>query len=238
MGKNAIVLCSGGLDSVVTSYYVRKKYNKIIILFFNYNQRSLIEERKSSKKCAKELGAEFREIELKWLGDISGSLINKKGKIGKMQRADLKDTKKESEKFYVPCRNTIFLTYALALAESLMIKEKEKYNVFVGFKCEGSESYPDTTPKFVSEMNKLSKISTKGFKIIAPLIEMDKEDIVLLGRKLGVDLGNTFSCYAPKNGKQCGFCLACMLRKQGFYWAGIEDGTEYWQQSKILSAIG
>jgi len=225
--RNSIVLCSGGLDSVTTAYYAKKKlgYKKMIILFFNYNQKSLKRERECSKKCAKEIGAEFQEIDLKWLGDISQSLINKKGKIKKLDRKELKDTKKESDKYYVPCRNTIFLVYALALAESIYVKNKEKWDILAGFKNEGNEGFPDTTPEFVKKMNELSKVSTKGFRVIAPLVEKDKEDIVLLGTKLGINFRKTHSCYL-KN-KHCGRCLACMLRKEGFYWANVKDETEY-----------
>ena len=113
--KNALILCSGGLDSVVTANHVKKrlKYDKLTILFFNYKQKTLIQERNASKKCARELNAEFIEINLRWLSDISTSLINKEGEITKVNRYDLKDTKKESEKWYVPCRNTLFLTYII-----------------------------------------------------------------------------------------------------------------------------
>src|SRR3989344_3335487 len=104
--KNAIVLCSGGIDSVTTAYYAKKilGYKKITILFFNYSQRTLRQERNSSKKCTKNLDAEFREVNLKWLGKISASLINKNSKAKKISRKKLKNTSKESEKFYVPCR--------------------------------------------------------------------------------------------------------------------------------------
>lgn len=227
--KNAIVLCSGGLDSVVTAHYVKHRlgYGEILVLFFNYNQKSLEQEKKYSKLCAKQIGAKFLEIKLN-MNAISNSLINKGGKIKKLGRKDLKDTSEESLKFYVPCRNTLFLSYALALAESVYVKNKIKNDIFVGFKCEGKESYPDTTQKFVKEINNLSKIScTANFKVQAPLIKKDKEDIVILGKKLGVDFRNTFSCYVPKDKKQCGQCLACMLRKEGFYWANIQDNSEY-----------
>jgi 7-cyano-7-deazaguanine synthase len=227
--KNAIILCSGGIDSVVTAYYVRKrlKYENMKVLFFDYNQKSLIQERKASKKCAEKLNADFVEIELKWLGEISGSLINKKGKVKKLIKKDLKDTKKESENWYVPCRNLIFLSYALAFAESVYIKNKEKSDIFIGFKCEGQESYPDTTPGFVNEINKLSRISClRDFKIIAPLIKKDKEDIIKLGFQLGINFKETFSCYIGKR-QHCGYCLACKLRQAGFYWANLKDPTEY-----------
>ena len=104
--KHAIVLCSGGIDSVTTAHYIKKqlKYNKLIILFFNYNQRTLKQERTASKKCTKDLNAKFIEINLKWLGKISTSLINSNKKAKKISRKQLKDSTKESEKYYVPCR--------------------------------------------------------------------------------------------------------------------------------------
>lgn len=227
--RNAIVLCSGGLDSVTTANFVKRRlgYKKMTILFFNYGQKSIFSERKFSKKCAEDLNGEFIEINLNWLGKISHSLINKNGKTKKINLSDLKNTKKESEKFYVPCRNTIFLIYALALAESIFFKKKEISDIFVGFKNEGKESYPDTTKKFVNQINKLSEISCpKKFRIIAPLIEKDKEEIILLGKKLGVDFKKTFSCYLGKK-EHCGRCLACRLRQAGFYWANEKDPTKY-----------
>lgn len=228
--KNAIVLCSGGLDSSVTAYYIKNKlgYDKITIMFFNYGQRTINQERKASRDCAKKIGAKFMEIKLDWIKNISNSLITKNNKVRHISKIKLKDTKKESEKFYVPCRNTIFLVYALSFAEAKFISKKHKSDIFVGFKCEGKESYPDTTIEFVKQMNKLAKTSCSySAKIIAPLIKKDKEDIVLLGKKLGVNFKDTFSCYASNDARHCGYCLACMLRKQGFYWAGIEDPTEY-----------
>ncbi len=227
--KNAIVLCSGGLDSVVTAHYVKKvlKCNKIIILFFDYKQRNYKAEKRSALKCAKELNGDFREIRLNELNKLSASLINIGGVVRKIGREDLKDTKKESKKWYVPCRNLMFLSYALALVESDFIKDKQKIDVFVGFKNEGKESFPDTTKGFVALMNRLSLKTTKNKgRIIAPLIIKDKEDIVLLGMRLGVDLGETFSCYINKK-VHCGTCLSCRLRREGFYWANVTDPTRY-----------
>ncbi|MBU3907283.1 MAG: 7-cyano-7-deazaguanine synthase QueC [Nanoarchaeota archaeon] len=238
MAKNAIILCSGGVDSVTTAYYAKKRlgYKHIIILFFNYGQRTLEQERRASKKYVQELKAKFIEIKLEWLGEISNSLINKSEKAKKITRKELRDTKAESYKYYVPCRNTVFLVYALALAESVYIKNKEKYDIFVGFKQEGRESYPDTTKKFVEEMNKLSKIScSTKFNIFAPLINKDKEDIILLGKKLGVNFKDTYSCYIGTGKKQmehCGVCLSCRLRQEGFYWADVIDPTSYKEKMK------
>ena len=230
--NSAIVLCSGGIDSVTTTHFVSNMgYSDVTILFFDYGQKSLFSERECSKTCAKNIGAKFCEIKLKWLGEISTSLINKNGTAKKLKRTDLRDTKKESEKFYVPCRNAIFLIHALAFVESLSIKERKNFDIFVGFKNEGKESYPDTTKKFVNKMNELSKIScSRPARILAPLIEKDKEDIIVLGRKLSVNFKKTFSCYVEGK-KHCGVCLACKLRQEGFYWAGIKDPTEYKQKT-------
>jgi 7-cyano-7-deazaguanine synthase len=225
--KKAIVLCSGGIDSVTMAYYVKinLKYSRIKILFFDYGQRSLKKEEILSRRCSDNLNADFIKIKLKWLGNISGSLINKYEKLKKYRC--LSNTKKEGGKFYVPCRNTIFLTYALALAESEYIKNKSINDIFIGFKCEGKESYPDTTKGFVKEINKISKISCNyPFIINAPLINKDKEDIIILGNKLGVYYKDTYSCYVSDK-RHCGICLACRLRKAGFYWSGIKDPTKY-----------
>jgi len=229
--RNAIILCSGGLDSTVTAYLVRKRshYDKLTLLFFNYGQKSLDAEKKASKKCSSDINAEFNEISLPELNKISSSLINKPGKVEEVK--DLKDTRKESQKWYVPCRNTIFLVNALALAEAEYVQSKTPSDIFVGFKCEGRESYPDTTSEFVEQMNNLAKISCAyPFRIIAPLINKDKEDIICIGAKLNVPLKTTFSCYVGKS-VHCGKCLACKLRKAGFHWANMADPTKYSQSS-------
>ncbi|MBS3100202.1 7-cyano-7-deazaguanine synthase [Candidatus Pacearchaeota archaeon] len=230
--KNAIVLCSGGLDSVTTAHYVKKKlnYKKIVILFLNYGQRTIEQERNSAKKCAKDIGAFFNEISLPELAKISTSLINKRVNTEKISKKELANTKKESEKWYVPYRNAIFLIYALALADSYFIKYKEIFHIFTGFKNEGRESYPDTTIKFVDVMNSVQKVVSEGkFKIYALFIKKDKEDIIKIGKDLNIDLKNTFSCYAgaKNNLMHCGTCLSCRLRQEAFKWAGVEDETKY-----------
>lgn len=227
--KNALILCSGGLDSVTTAYYVSKKlgYKKIKIVFFDYGQRNIKGEEKFSKICAKNLNAEFIKLRLDNLKKLSSSLINSTQNAKKISKKELKNSKKESDKWYVPFRNTLFLTNALALAESIYIKNKEKYDIFVGFKCEGEENYPDTSKEYIESINNLAgKAGKIKFFIKAPLIEKDKEDIVILADKLGVNLRNTLSCYVGPI-KHCGDCIACALRKQGFYWANVKDNTDY-----------
>ncbi|MAH06993.1 hypothetical protein CMI38_01950 [Candidatus Pacearchaeota archaeon] len=226
--KNAIVLCSGGLDSVVVSHYVKKKlkYGKFIFLFFDYGQRTLNEERKCVKNCARLLNGEFMEIKLKWLREISKSLITGNKKIDEVKIKDLKISKGESDKYYVPSRNAIFINYSIALSESKYLIDKEVFDIFVGFCNEGVESYPDTTVEFVDEMNKLMKLNKLKGKVIAPLINKQKEDVVDIGGKLGVDFRDTFSCYAG-NKVHCGVCLACRFRQEAFYWANVKDPSKY-----------
>ncbi len=227
--KEFIVLCSGGLDSVTAAHLMRKKYfsSSITLLFFNYGQRSLVQERCCAKACAEKLKTGFTEMNLQELGKLSPSFINKNESVKSGE--DLKNTSGESKKWYVPFRNTIFLSYAFAYVESLAIKRKIKsFEIITGFKCEGKEPYPDTTVKYVREMNVLARVAapTLDIRIVAPLIRKDKEDIVILGNKLGADFGKTWSCYVGRK-KQCGTCLACRLRKAGFYWANFKDPTKY-----------
>jgi len=225
---NAIILCSGGLDSVVAAHYVKKKmsYGEIIILFFDYGQRAIGGERRAAKKCAEALKAKFFEVKLALLGETAGDLLNEE-RASELSLEDLKDTKEESMKWYVPHRNLIFLSHAMSLSESLALRDGARYDIFVGFKNEGKEGFPDTSREFVLKINELREISSeKKFEIVAPLIEKDKEDIVLLGKELGVDFGSTWSCYVSGK-EQCGTCLACRLRQEGFRWANIEDPTTY-----------
>ena len=125
--KNAIILCSGGLDSVVTAYFVKDKYKKLKFLFFDYGQRALKEEEFYAKKIADKLNAEFTKIKLNWLGEISTALLNKKSKIKRTTEKDLEE-KDDLLTWWVPCRNSIFLINALAFSESEFLRNKEKYD--------------------------------------------------------------------------------------------------------------
>ena len=229
--KKAIIVCSGGLDSVTTAHFVKKKlcYDELTILFFDYTQKSLIHERQCAIRCAQALGALFQEIHLPELGKLSFSLINKEGYVRKLSPEELGDTQSESARFYVPTRNMLFISYALALAESLAHAQPEKGvpDIFVGFKNEGTESFPDTTQEFLNRLNALASIGCmQPSPVLAPLITYDKEEIVALAVELGIDLAQTWSCYQG-NYLHCGTCLACRLRQAGFKWSGINDPTAY-----------
>jgi 7-cyano-7-deazaguanine synthase len=221
--KNAIILCSGGLDSVTCAFYVKYNlnFNNLSVFFFNYGQRNLRKERTYSKLCSKKIGADFKEIKLDWLGKMSNSLLNNNKNPKHINGQDLKNTSKESDLWYVPCRNLIFISCALAYAEN------NNSSIFLGFKNDGKETFPDASLEFLNEMNKISKVSVKNSpKIIAPFIDKDKEEIIKIGNELGVDYSKTYSCYV--GGKfHCGKCLACRLRKAGFYWSGLDDPTNY-----------
>ena len=230
--KNAIIVISGGLDSTVAAYYVKKRlnYDKIKFLFFDYNQKSLKEEELSVIKTAKILNAELKKINLQWLGEISTAILNKDKKIPETTEKDLEEENKDLMPWWVPCRNSIFLIAALAYAESEYLKNKEKYDIFIGLINEGRVHMKDTTKEFIESINNLQKHATDNgnFKIFAPLIDKDKTEIIKLGKELNVPFELTYSCYI-ENGP-CGKCLNCMLRKKAFYWAGIEDTTFYKQQ--------
>lgn len=235
--ENAIVLCSGGFDSVVTAYHVKKTTNKLIILFFDYNQRPLKQELFCAQQTAKNLNAELKIIKLPWLGELSTSIINKERDFKPTTEDDLKETKKtkqDIQNWWVPARNTVFLTAALALAESLYLTTKEKYNIYIGLKDEGQVHFNDTTPEFIKSINNIVKHATDqgDFKILAPFLDKDKDELTKLGQQLNVPFQHTYSCYIENGFKNnipvhCGKCLNCVLRKKAFYWSNIKDPSIY-----------
>ncbi len=229
--RNAIILCSGGLDSAVAAYKVKKEYNKLKFLFFDYGQRAVKEEEFCSKKICEKLKAEFVKVDLKWLGEISGAALNNPGRYKGTTEKDLENAKSEIINWWVPCRNSVFLINALAFAESEFLKNKERYDIIIGLKNEGREHMKDTTPEFLKRINELAEEGTYhgGYKILAPLIELDKTEVIKLGKKLNVPFELTYSCYVESKNKlkHCGKCLNCMLRKKSFYWSGVKDPTSY-----------
>ncbi|MDD5331718.1 MAG: 7-cyano-7-deazaguanine synthase [Candidatus Nanoarchaeia archaeon] len=236
--NNAIILCSGGLDSVAVAYKVKSMNpKKMILLFFNYGQKPLEEERFCVKKIAYELNAEFKEINLEWLGKISTSLINRKDKLPDVRDEDLKDIKKEQEHeilYWVPCRNAIFGLVGLSHAESLFISTKERWDVYLGIKDEGQVQLKDTTPEFLKKLNLLSEEATfhGGYKFLAPFIDKDKPEVVEIGSKLKVPWQYTYSCYNGGGFRgnlpiHCGKCHNCLLRKKAFHFSESKDISLY-----------
>ena len=224
--KNAMVLCSGGLDSVVVAYSIKNKYRKLKLLFFDYGQRALKEEEKCVREISKKLNSDFEKIKLPWLGKISTAMLNREGEFRETTEKDF-GKKEDLLTWWVPCRNSIFLINALAFAESEFLKNKERYDIIIGLKNEGEAHFKDTTERFIKKINNLVKDATNDgdYEIIAPLIKLDKPEVIKLGEKLKIPFELTYSCYI-ENG-HCGKCLNCMLRKKGFYWAGVKDPTKY-----------
>lgn len=218
--KNALILASGGLDSFVTAHYVKKILKrKIKLLFFDYGQKALKQEFYCVKKLAKQLNSELKIIKLNFLKEFSTDFIKDKNK---------------RIKFYIPCRNSIFIITALSYAESLFITKKQKYDIFIGIKYEGDLQFKDTTPGFLKKINELTKECTEkgNYKIIAPFLNKEKEDLVLLAKKLKINLAVSYSCYTGKGFKNkvpvhCGECAACKARKKGFYFSNTKDPSLY-----------
>ncbi len=234
---NAILLISGGLDSVVLAYYLKKikKIKNLKFVFLDYNQKSLKEELFCVKKTAKKLNVKLKIIDVKWLGKISTSLINKK--TGKKGLEKIKE-KEELISWYVPCRNSIFLLIGLAIAESELISKRKKSDVYIGIKFEGELQFKDTTPKFLKQMNKTAKLCTQkgNIKFIAPFLKSDKENLIKLSSKLKIYLKNTYSCYIGGGFNKikneiipihCGICSGCKARKKSFKFSNTKDPSVY-----------
>ncbi|MFA5173815.1 MAG: 7-cyano-7-deazaguanine synthase [Candidatus Pacearchaeota archaeon] len=226
--NNAIVLISGGLDSVVLAHYLKKVENieKLVLLFINYGQKALEEELFCVKKTAEILNSELKIINLKWLGENSTSLINQDNK-------NMRD-KNDLISWYVPCRNSLFLLIGLAIAESNFISKKEKYDIYLGIKYEGELRFKDTTPEFLKKMNEIIPYCTQSenFEFKAPFLEKDKEELIEIAKKLKINLRETYSCYIGAGFKKeipvhCGVCSACKARKKAFKFSNFEDSSFY-----------
>ena len=226
--KPAVVLVSGGLDSATTlAISVRDGFDPYA-LSFDYGQRHRIEV-EAAKRVAASLGARehrFAAIDLRVFG---GSALTDEIAVPKNRDANAVD---EISTTYVPARNTIFLSYALAWCEVLGAKD-----IFIGVNAVDYSGYPDCRPAFIAAFEQLAAVATKAgvegtrFRIHAPLIAMSKADIIRTGAELEVDFGLTHSCYDPgPKGLACGACDSCRIRLEGFRSAGLEDPIRYAQQ--------
>lgn len=221
--KPAVCLLSGGLDSATTLAYARRDGYSCYALSFDYGQRHRA-ELEAAKRVAAGLGAaEHRliTIDLRAFGGsaLTDDIVVPKSGVG----GGIPVT-------YVPARNTIFLSFALAWAEVLASSD-----IFVGVNAIDYSGYPDCRPEFIEAFERMANLATKAsvegrtqLKIHAPLIRLSKAEIVQLGADLGVDFGLTHSCYDPdENGRSCGACDSCRLRRKGFADAGLEDPLTY-----------
>lgn len=221
--KKAIILLSGGLDSYTTAKLAQIEGFTLTALSFAYGQKHSI-ELKSAKKIAKTLNIKnhiiieiepniFKNTSL--VGDISVP------KSRKLEQKEIPNT-------YVPARNILFLTYALALAESYNIND-----IFIGANIMDYSGYPDCRPEFIKSYNHMANIGTKigleqGLKINAPLLKLSKKEIIALGRKHNLDYSLSISCYDPdEQGRACGKCDSCQYRLKGFAENNIEDPAIY-----------
>lgn len=242
--RNAVCLTSGGVDSVTATYYVVKELKppKTLIIFCNYGQRTSKYEEFCIRKIARMLNLRMKIIDMRWLGDISTSLLTHPEKeIPETKEEDLWDEEKARERilrWWDPCRNALLLLVGLAHAESMFISNKERYDVYIGIRRETPVAMKDNTPQFMDEMNRLQEVATHhgGYRLLAPLINYDKDKVVKLGERLGVPWEYTYSCYAgagfKKVGKDvfpvhCGRCSNCKRRKLAFKDAGVKDPSIY-----------
>ncbi|CAG0932189.1 7-cyano-7-deazaguanine synthase [Planctomycetaceae bacterium] len=223
--KTAVVLVSGGLDSTTVLAHAIARGYACHALTFDYGQRHRV-ELKAARRVCKALGAASQRVVKVDLRAIGGSALTAdievpKGRSAATMARDIPIT-------YVPARNTIFLSYALALAEVLKARD-----IFIGVNAVDYSGYPDCRPEFIKAFERVAKLGTKagvggaGLKIHTPLIKLSKAGIVKLGIKLGVNFSITHSCYDPIKGRACGRCDSCLLRKRGFEEAGVADPTRY-----------
>ncbi len=210
-----VVLLSGGIDSTTTLYLAKSKDYECYTLIFDYGQRHRKEVIRASR-ISRLSGTPFQIIKIKlpWKGS---SLLDLKSKI--QTHRSLKEIGKGIPSTYVPARNAIFLSFALSYAEAIGAKA-----IFIGAHAMDFSGYPDCRPEFFKAFQKVVQKGTKAqkIKILTPLINMTKTQIIKLGLKLKAPLGLTWSCY--KGGrKPCGACDSCRLRQKGFLELGIRD---------------
>ena len=225
MSSKAVILLSGGLDSTTCLAIAKNQGFDINALTLNYGQRHDF-ELKSAQKIVDHFQIKNHSVVNIDLAQFGGSALT--------DEIDVPKDRSESEMTdipltYVPARNTVFLSLALAWAETL-----KAFNIFIGVNVLDYSGYPDCRPEYIAAFEKTANLATKAgvsggsFKIHTPLINMKKSEIILNGLKLGVDYSLTSSCYDPlKNGTPCGHCDACILRLKGFQEADAIDPLSY-----------
>ncbi len=223
----AICLLSGGLDSSTCLAFARREGFTCFALSFDYGQRHTI-ELEAAARVARSLGAaEHRVIKID-LRAFGGSALTADIEVPKgRSAADISDGIPIT---YVPARNTIFLSYALAWAEVIDCSD-----IFIGVNAIDYSGYPDCRPEYIEAFERMANLATKAavegrihVRVHTPLLKLRKAEIVRLGAELGLDFSLTHTCYDPdQRGRSCGRCDACLLRRKGFAEAGIPDPLEY-----------
>ncbi len=218
----AVILVSGGLDSTTVLAMAQQQGYECYTLSFDYGQRHRA-ELKAAEATSKAMGAIEHKVVSLDLRTIGGSALTD-------SNIDVPEDEPEGIPVtYVPARNTVFLAIALGWAEVL-----EAQHIFVGVNAVDYSGYPDCRPEFIESFENMANLATKAgvegqkLKIETPLMTMSKAEIVKAGVKLGVDYSLTVSCYqADDEGRACGKCDSCRLRRQGFDQAGLSDPTRY-----------
>ncbi|HWL61388.1 MAG TPA: 7-cyano-7-deazaguanine synthase QueC [Steroidobacteraceae bacterium] len=220
--RDAIVLLSGGLDSATVLAMAHAQGFRCHTLAVSYGQRHSA-ELAAAQRVSAALGAvEHRQMHVD-LADIGGSALTDHGMaVPEQPSPGIPST-------YVPARNTLFLSLALGWAEVAGAQD-----IFIGVNAVDYSGYPDCRPEFIAAFERLAELATRAgvegghFRIRAPLISMSKAQIILAGTGLGVDYAATVSCYqADAQGRACGRCDSCRLRREGFHAAGVADPTRY-----------
>ncbi|MCD6416680.1 MAG: 7-cyano-7-deazaguanine synthase QueC [Planctomycetes bacterium] len=225
--KRAVVLLSGGMDSATALALAREGGYVCHALSFRYGQRNAV-ELGAARRVARALGAAgHRVLELP-IGELGGSALTDSAcdlPLGGASGGGIPIT-------YVPARNTIFLAFALAYAEVM-----EADAIFIGVNAVDYSGYPDCRPQFIAAFRELARLATRRAvqgrapRIEAPLIAMSKSEIIRTGMRLGLDYSLTVSCYEPDpQGRACGRCDSCRLRRKGFLEAGAPDPTRYLEE--------
>jgi len=227
MPKSAVVLLSGGLDSATVAAMAAADGFAVHALSIDYGQRHRF-ELEAARRVAAALGI-GRHITVRIdLAAIGGSALTAEIPVPKARSRE--DMAEGIPITYVPARNTVFLSLALGYAEVLGAAD-----IFLGVNAVDYSGYPDCRPEFIDAFERLAQLATKAgvegslkFKIHTPLITMTKSQIIRRGTELGVDYSLTHSCYDPaSDGRSCGRCDACLIRRQGFLDAGLTDPVEY-----------
>ena len=222
--KIAITVLSGGLDSTVATATFKDDY-QIYALTFDYGQKSAEMEIKSAHAVCKELGAEHKIIKLPWLSELGRSALTSDNDVPEPGIKELDDMESSIEtalKVWVPGRNIVFTAIANSFGESLGAEI-----IVVGWDLEEAATFPDNSKKFLNAFNNVLRVgSFDMIKIEAPLIDMNKTEIVKLGHDIGAPMDLSYSCYKGFE-QHCGVCESCMRRIRAFNSANIEDKTVY-----------